>query len=110
MQGDLFEGCPVAAFQDEVKFDGRDDLASLLTTLRGAVGIRQVRAIVMTQACDLEQGKIRDVILCQAYGLDDYRTGWEEGWRQKNNGSPPNKDATHNNCFKYARPSIYWRA
>lgn len=89
MQGDLFEAYPVAVFNEEAKFDDADNLDSLLTTLSNAAGIRNVRAIIMTQACDLEQSKVRDVILCAAHQIDEYRRAWEATWTREHNGALP---------------------
>lgn len=78
MQGDIVEGCPVAVFNEGANFDGADNLPALLALLQGAGGIQQVRSIVMTQACDLEQHKIRNVILCPAYPIEEHQTEWAE--------------------------------
>jgi hypothetical protein len=37
----------------------------------------------MTQACDLVEDKIRNVILCPVYQLKEYRQAWEERERQR---------------------------
>jgi hypothetical protein len=88
MQGDLIEGCPVAVFGEELKFDEAADLDGLLQTLTGGVGIQRVRSIVMTQACDLEQAKVRNVILCPAYTLEDFEKEWRDDFAARK-GKPP---------------------
>jgi hypothetical protein len=37
----------------------------------------------MTQACDLEYEKVRNVVLCPLFSLSEYKTAWEEEMRQK---------------------------
>jgi hypothetical protein len=76
MQGDLLEDCPVPVFNENLMFDHRQDLDSLLNVLSRGVGIQRVRSIVMTQACDLEQGKVQNVILCPAYSMADFQAEW----------------------------------
>lgn len=39
--------------------------------------------VVMTQACDLEHVKVANVVLCPHYGLDEFRSAWEEDQRRK---------------------------
>ena len=36
-----------------------------------------VDCIVMSQACDLEQGHLRDVILCPTYMISEYKPLWQ---------------------------------
>lgn len=88
MQGDLIEACPVAVFKENLTLDGAADLDGLLNTLSGSVGIEQVRSIVMTQACDLEQNKIRNVILCPAPTLQEFRAEWEEDFAARRRKRP----------------------
>jgi hypothetical protein len=90
-QGDLIQGCPVAVFKEHLGFGADDSIETLLNTLRTGVGIQTVRSIIMTQACDLEQKKVRNVILCPAQTLDEFRADWEEDWTTKK-GVPPKVD------------------
>ncbi len=92
IQGDIIEGCPVAVFNDQLAFNENDNLQALLATLRGGVGIETNRAIVMTQACDLEQKKVRNAILCPAYTLSEFRSDWEEDWEAKKGAAPKEGD------------------
>jgi len=82
MQGDILEACPVAIFADKPGWHEAADLENLLKVLRESVGITTVRAIVMTQACDLLQGKVRYAILCPVYRLDEFRIAWEQRLRE----------------------------
>ena len=88
MQGDLVEECPVPVFSESLVFDDRQDLDSLLNVLRRGVGIQRVRSIVMTQACDLEQQKVHNVILCPAYSIADFQTDWAAA-EARRTGHPP---------------------
>ena len=63
-QGDLIADCPLLGWKREAAagFDNPDatfDLASLARPISSDV-------VVMTQACDLEQKKVSDVVLCPA--------------------------------------------
>src|SRR5262245_43529567 len=92
MQGDLIEACPVAVFKEDLVFDEAADLDGLLTTLSGGVGITHVQSIVMTQACDLEQGKIRNVILCPAVSLPVFKADWDANFLGRQGRAPNEKD------------------
>jgi len=77
LQGDLVEGCPVIIFR-ETDFGAIDDPAQFLAALGGAVAVQTVRSVVMTQACDLQQGHVENVILCPVYHLSEYKSEvWE---------------------------------
>lgn len=94
MQGDLLEACPVAVFRDDLVFDDADDLAGLLGTLRAGVGIQTVRSVVMTQACDLAEHKVRNAILCPAPTLEEFQADWEAAWVAKRGTQPKASDWT----------------
>ncbi len=47
-------------------------------TLKGAVEAIKANVIVMTQACDLEQAKVEQIILCPHLDIDEYKKLWEE--------------------------------
>jgi hypothetical protein len=92
MQGDLIDRCPVTVFKEDLPWDGAQDLDSLLKSLSVAAGIQFVRSIIMTQACDLEQQKVRNVILCPAYLLTDFRALWEAAEQAKTGSLPKPKE------------------
>jgi len=80
-QGDVIMGCPVASWSESLP-------ALALSVppeeiLRTYVDFIQIDTVVMTQACDLEQGRIRYVILCPHYALEDYRIQWEYALRER---------------------------
>src|SRR2546427_12832594 len=104
MQGDLIEACPVAVFKDDLAFSEEHELEALLGTLTTGVGIQTVRSIVMTQACDLAEKKVRNAILCPAHTLDDFRSDWEAHWTTTR-GKPPTEGdwRSHINAIKAGR-------
>jgi len=106
MQGDLIEACPVGVFKADLTFDGAGDLDGLLTILRGGVGIEFVRSIVMTQACDLAEQKVRNVILCRAAKLEDFKKDWEEAFTRDKGRQP--KPAEWENYIKNIRAGRTW--
>jgi hypothetical protein len=64
-------------------------LPELLDALGRAVGLQSVKAIVMTQACDIEHAHVRNVILCPVYALvEEYKVSWEQ--RQRDREQPTN--------------------
>ncbi len=79
-QGDIILECPVVVWESE-GIDYAD-----AGGLEGAVAGFRADVVVMTQACDLEQKKVRRVVLCPHQSLDDYEKDWEaERIRQNQN-------------------------
>jgi hypothetical protein len=79
-QGDLVLDCPLIGWTDkpfELAGSGETE------TLKGATTAIQADVIVMTQACDLEYSKVRNVILCPHLSLRQYKREWEEALRQQ---------------------------
>lgn len=64
-QGDIIENCPVVIIPPTGDIDGGDEIE---------VTIQKIDVIVMTQACDLEQGNVNDVILCGIAKASEVRT------------------------------------
>ena|SRR5437870_2843322 len=58
MQGDLLHECPI------VRWDDPNPEGQLGHGLQDLLIAEAVDCVVMSQACDLEQGHIRNVILC----------------------------------------------
>lgn len=83
-QGDLVQSCPVLVFDEVPNIGSHETAEALLAELDKAHGVQMVRAIVMTQACDLEHRNVRNVILCPIYDLDEYKSYWEERQKQAN--------------------------
>lgn len=80
-QGDLIFDCPLMGWKaDPVDFDGRDEEA----VLKAAIQASKAGVIVLTQACDLEQDKVANVILCPHLALSAFRQDWEDRLREQN--------------------------
>ncbi len=74
-QGDFILNCPVSkwSLDSDDYFDGKN-----LDNLKAKLDAFCIDAIVMSQACDLEQNKVRDVILCPILPLAEFRELWNE--------------------------------
>jgi hypothetical protein len=81
-QGDLVLDCPVLTFL--ANETGKEQLSAGDTP---QVGFELFNCVVMTQSCDLENGKAPSVALCPVYTLDEYaefvphyrrRGNWEQ--------------------------------
>lgn len=73
VQGDLIFNCPLLAWRSgDIQVSGGD----IGQTFRQNVQIIENNVIVMTQACDLAQGKVQNVIVCPHYTLEQYRSTW----------------------------------
>ena len=88
MQGDVVENCPVSVFGPDLGLNEADDLATLLDRLQKRVGIEFLRVIVMTQACDLEQRKVRNAILCPATLIEEFHKDWTEEFIKRKGHTP----------------------
>lgn len=86
-QGDIIFDCPVVRWMPkpvELGVSKQD-----LETLRSAVEVMRADVVVMTQACDLENNKVENVILCPHVSLETYREEWEAAMKlQGQNPSP----------------------
>ncbi len=71
-QGDLLDDCPVIKLQS-VETSAEVDVAERIST-----DLQAIDCIVMSQACDLEHAKLREVILCPTYPLSEYQPLWQE--------------------------------
>jgi hypothetical protein len=45
--------------------------------------------VVMTQACDIEQDKVDNIVLCPLYPLSAYKESWEKEMRAKDQNPKP---------------------
>ncbi|MDO8433387.1 MAG: hypothetical protein Q7S58_13365 [Candidatus Binatus sp.] len=89
-QGDIIESCPVLVFDtisNLAEIQNDDEYAE---RLKESIAVETDRVIVMTQACDLEQNKVRNVILCPAYIEATYHSQWKEV--QDRNGQKSNSE------------------
>lgn len=85
-QGDLVFDCPLLTWNDTP----RQATSGKPSELKEHVSGFQEDVIVMTQACDLEHGKVTNVVLCPHISLTDFRRAWEE-WMSSRSQSPSEK-------------------
>tara|TARA_R110002096_G_scaffold416993_2_gene620474 strand:- start:1771 stop:2328 length:558 start_codon:yes stop_codon:yes gene_type:complete len=97
-QGDLIDSCPVVEWKP-VAVKGE------LTDLRAATHAVAADVIVMTQACDLEHGKVQNVLLCPRDRLSVYKKQWEE--YQLSKKQPTNTNSWRKHC-KNIRDGYVW--
>ncbi|HEY9785703.1 MAG TPA: hypothetical protein V6D17_09900 [Candidatus Obscuribacterales bacterium] len=78
-QGDLVFDCPVLEWTGTVnkKSATQDGLKALSEAILADV-------VVMTQACDLAQGKVDNVIVCPHHSLTQFKADWEKAMKDKN--------------------------
>ena len=87
-QGNIIEKCPLIAWKAEpVQLEGSTEAE----ILRGMVNAVQQDVIVMTQACDLEQEKVSNVVLCPAYSLSVFRQDWEDDYKRPGKNPRPSE-------------------
>lgn len=96
-QGDLIKGCPLAEWDEAAIANG----TALEAALKGMEG----DVIVMTQACDLEQGKVQNVLLCPADPLSTYKDGWDANERA--NGQNPTTGGWKKHCNRIASGFVW---
>jgi hypothetical protein len=79
-QGDMIFRCPILNWKSipvEMDFSlGTGALSQVIDPFEDDV-------IIMTQACDLEHGKISNVVLCPHAALSDFKRLWEEDQRSR---------------------------
>jgi hypothetical protein len=84
-QGDIIFDCPISTWAEEAKVNGASAASTEVPeatpqteALKKRYEIIAEDVIVMTQACDLEHGKVSDVVVCPHYALFYFR---EHIWR-----------------------------
>lgn len=93
-QGDIILNCPVIRWASRA-VELRTVQDNLV--LESMTEFAKADLIVMTQACDLEQNKVSNVILCPHMPLDRYREYWERAGESKE-GKKPNKKQWTKTC------------
>ncbi len=92
-QGDLIFQCPLLTWDPAVTAQaGGGDVE----VLKPAATAFRADVVVMTQACDLEHRKIRNVVLCPHVALSTFRIYWEKALQQQ--GHNPTVKAWRNTC------------
>lgn len=79
-QGDLIFECPLIGWGSDPLLTGKSIEKEVLKAATKAIA---ADVVVMTQACDLEQKKVRNVILCLHSSLEDYKKVWESTMRKR---------------------------
>ncbi len=77
-QGDIILQCPVLTWSSSGSID-------VLTpeNLKDKVRPWIADVVVMTQACDIEQGKVEDIILCPHTPLSSLKVDWESDFDRR---------------------------
>lgn len=77
-QGDIILGCPVVRWASKSIEPSTVDSFEIL---KSAIEVVLADVVVITQACDLEQHKVENAILCPHVSLDKYKEEWEAAMR-----------------------------
>jgi hypothetical protein len=102
-QGDLIVACPVIGWRPQVQFDFSSGQEVL--PVGELLEAQRVNVIVMTQACDLEYAKVRNVVLCPLYPLSTYKVAWEAALQSK--GQNPTAKAWKRYCDDLCEGAIW---
>lgn len=79
-QGEIILNCPVVRWASkpiELKADHE------VETLKSSIEVMQADVVVITQACDLENDKVKNVILCPHLSLNGYKEEWEKFMKER---------------------------
>lgn len=85
-QGDIILNLPVINWKDDSDLDVSSDLSAVLKSSFECI---TDDVIVMNQACDLENNKVRNVVLCPHFSLEEFKQTWAIKEREK--GQNPDK-------------------
>jgi hypothetical protein len=72
-QGDILEALLVPRYKS---VSAMGEVRDLRETLQNSVEIQRWRSLVMTQACDLAEGKVDRIILCALFNLTEFKAAW----------------------------------
>ena len=87
-QGDLIFNCPLLSWNvNNLSFQGSNETEILF----GATDAISADVVIMTQACDLENYKVSNVILCPHISLSEYKAFWESDMHDR--GQNPSERA-----------------
>jgi len=78
-QGDLIFDCPVLTWEPDALIANGNTFET--EVLQNAVSVVSMDVIVMTQACDLEQNRVKNVILSPHVSLEEHQAAWREEMR-----------------------------
>ena len=97
-QGDIIFDCPLVSWSSSPIQAA--SAGSEVEALKQGRVVFQADVIVMTQACDLEQDKVRNVVACPHLPLSDYKTSWEAFLRGRNQNPTAKAWRSHCNDIK----------
>jgi len=78
-QGDIIFNCPVIRWASKPIEPETDPEVEVLKSL---VEVDEIDVVVITQACDLENKKVENVILCPHFSLEKYKKDWENAMKE----------------------------
>jgi len=102
-EGDIIFSCPVVGWRPDARLDFSSGQEVL--PVGQLLDAQRVHVIVMTQACDLEHVKVRNVVLCPLYTLSTYRAAWESA--QQSKGQNPTAKAWKRYCDDICEGAIW---
>ena len=105
-QGDLLFGCPLLQWNTASPPQWSGTIND--EALRQAVSAVRVDVVVMTQACDLEHDKVRNVVLCPHLPLSRFRQLWENTLRLASQN--PTEKAWKRTCDDIANGHVWNQA
>lgn len=93
LQGDIILTCPILDWQPTpLQAEGQGELEQLKHNYE----ILRADVVVMTQACDLEQKHVKDVVVCPVYSLPDVKATWTA--KREAAGQNPSNSAWKSFC------------
>lgn len=101
-QGDIISDCPVLRWKSsEVTARATEEPEELQAFVEAV----KADVIIMTQACDLEEHKVDEIILCPHFNLDYHKTIWSDTMvaRKQNPSDKSWKSHCENLCSGF-----YW--
>jgi hypothetical protein len=89
-QGDIITECPLLTWETPKADAGEAPTPTdSVERLSKLVAAKKADVVVMTQACDLAQSKVSNVVLCPCLPLSKYKTRWEENEKARNQNPSP---------------------
>ncbi|MDG3008438.1 hypothetical protein [Paludisphaera mucosa] len=91
-QGDIITECPLLTWETP-KADAGEALGPTpvdsVDRLSRMAEARKADVVVMTQACDLAQSKVSNVVLCPCLPLSKFKVRWEDSEKSRNQVPSP---------------------
>ena len=100
-QGDFIVDCPLATWKEEIDLSGESEI----DVLKASTDFLEADVVVMTQACDLDQNKVKNVILCPHISIEDFKKQWINKAQSSGETDVPNKWKSYSKqiCKKWLR-------